>query len=338
MLCISESEKALLIELLKLHKLLKRTKENTDSISLEPLAKILESDRDEDQRKREKLNVQIKEMRRDLKRILMENEGRQETNQKYNYVNETELKSISQSIRDLNSQFKFNMISGPSQHENLTNQFNSSMQQTQAEMEMKMLRDERQALSESMAQINVEKRKFSEEKIHLEKQKLDFEKERDQVRNLEIHLKTRMEETAEIQRKTEGVRKEEIQLTTEAQVKLKELDKEKLFLKGKLMEAEQRFIVWEQKLRQDKMELNRERDFMEKLRDQLLCPGCLKPNESAAGMVLHAPPPPYIPMDMNSALNNNRSQIANFSNEYFNSRSGVDGEELYDAFRRKYFE
>lgn len=343
-LCV-ESVKTLLVELAKVQKLQRKTKETTDTITMEPLVKILESDRDEEQRRRERLTVQLKEMRRDVKRILLEQESRLESSSKFNVSTEMELKSISQSIRDLNSQLKFSLISGPGHPENLTNQFTSSMQQTQAEMEMKLLREERQALSDSMAQINVEKRKTSEEKVELEKQKFDFEKERDQLRNLELTLKTRLSETEEIQKKTESVRREEIQLTSEAQMKLKELDNEKSGLRSKLMEAEQRLRTWENKLRQEKVELLHEREFMERLRDQLLCPGCMKHNEAAG--VIHPPPPPYIPtVPMESAsgttiLRSPRGPVISIADEYFNSRlSGGSGDagDLYDLYYRRLFD
>ncbi|CAL8092529.1 unnamed protein product [Orchesella dallaii] len=331
---MDDSQKLLIGELMKVQKLQRRVKESTDNITIEPLVKILESDKDDEHRRKEKLTTQIKEMRRDLKRILLESESRQESNQKYNMTAEMELKSISQSIRDLNSQLKFSLISGPTHPENLTNQFNSSMQQTQAEMEMKMLREERQALSESMAQINVEKRKLSEEKIQFEKQKLDFGKEKDQLRNLDIQLKTKMEETEEIQRKTETVRREEIHLTSEAQVKLREVEKEKSNLRNKLTDAEQKLRGWEQKLRQEKVELVREREFLDKLRDQLLCPGCLKHNENVGGP--HPPPPPYIQMDIPGSTNTitlpHPSTNLNLVDEYFNTES-----DYLDAYYRRMF-
>ncbi|ODM99720.1 hypothetical protein Ocin01_06951 [Orchesella cincta] len=332
---MDESQKLIIGEMFKVQKLQRKVKEGTDNISMEPLVKILESDKDDEHRRKEKLTTQIKEMRRDLKRILLDSESRQESTQKYNMSAEMELKTISQSIRDLNSQLKFSLISGPTHPENLTNQFNSSMQQTQAEMEMKMLREERQALSESMAQINVEKRKLSEEKVQFGKQKLDFEKEKDQLRNLEIQLKTKMEETEDIQRKTETVRREEIHLTSEAQVKLREVEKEKTSLRTKLNDAEQKLRGWEQKLRQEKAELVREREFLDKLRDQLLCPGCMKHNESAGGLH-HPPPPPYVHLDIPGSTNtmtiSHPSTNLNLADEYFNTES-----DYLDAYYRRMF-
>jgi hypothetical protein len=47
----------------------------------------------------------------------------------------------------------------------------------------------------------------------------------------------------------------------------------------------------EQRLFQDKSDLLKEKEFMDKLRDQLLCPGCLNSVKGISSLLNLAPPP-----------------------------------------------
>jgi len=74
---------------------------------------------------------------------------------------------------------------------------------------------------------------------------------------------------------------------------MKEANKEKSRMKERYFEIEQTLRMKEQKLYQDKCDLLKEKEFMDKLRDQLLCPGCLNTSKcvsSSALLHLSAPP------------------------------------------------
>jgi len=63
-------------------------------------------------------------------------------------------------------------------------------------------------------------------------------------------------------------------------------------MKERVFEIEQKLVMREQKLFQEKSELMREKMFVDKLRDQLLCPGCLSSIKGVSTLT-HMAPPPY---------------------------------------------
>lgn len=70
----------------------------------------------------------------------------------------------------------------------------------QNEMEIKLLREERKSMSESIAQMNVERRKLAEEKINLERDKMDLEREKNRIRDVEANAKSQLTEAENIKR------------------------------------------------------------------------------------------------------------------------------------------
>lgn len=62
----------------------------------------------------------------------------------------------------------------------------------------------------------------------------------------------------------------------EAESKRHSLSKEKIKLKERVYELDQALALKEQKMFAEKSELVREKEFIEKMREQSLCPGCLK--------------------------------------------------------------
>lgn len=81
------------------------------------------------------------------------------------------------------------------------------------------------------------------------------------------------------------MRLQETKLSSEADSKLQEAAKEKSKMKERFFEMEQKLVIREQKLFQDKSELMREKEFVDKLRDQMLCPGCLNSLKSVSSLI-----------------------------------------------------
>jgi len=120
-----------------------------------------------------------------------------------------EQRTITQAVRDINTILK--LVTSSNQRSqffggdiNDTNSHYSLIQatqlQTQNEMEMKLMKEERRALSDSIAQMNVERRKLGDERVALERERLEFEKEKSRVRELEMQAKSRMMEAEELKR------------------------------------------------------------------------------------------------------------------------------------------
>jgi hypothetical protein len=128
-----------------------------------------------------------------------------------------EQRTITQAVRDINTILKLvtskqhSISSGDSASSNNMNMNNFNNQyataaiqaaqlQTQNEMEMKLMKEERKSLSESIAETNVERRKLADEKVCLERERMDFERERSRVRELDIQAKNKMMEAEELKR------------------------------------------------------------------------------------------------------------------------------------------
>ena len=62
----------------------------------------------------------------------------------------------------------------------------------------------------------------------------------------------------------------------EVSMRVSAIEKERAQWKEQQYGHDQRLRLREQKLIQEKTELMREKEFLEKLRDQALCPGCMK--------------------------------------------------------------
>lgn len=83
-----------------------------------------------------------------------------------------------------------------------------------------------------------------------------------------IQLKNKIQEA-------ESLRQKEKLLLAESESRLAELSKDKRSLKQRAFELETGFQSKEQKLYLEKAEMLREKEFLSRLKDQLLCPGCL---------------------------------------------------------------
>jgi len=195
-----------------------------------------------------------------------------------------------------------------------TGEMASMQQQYQHEMEIKLLREERNSLSESIAQMQVERRKFSEEKLNLEKDKMDLERERNKLRELESNFRIKSQQIEEIrqvdqsklkilknQRKTltssysylcvhlfwtdfiyfvqmsEKEKRDAIQLNADTECRQKDLERERTKLRDNWQLLEDKLKSQESSFQHEKMELDRERQFLERLRSEMLCSSCLNP-------------------------------------------------------------
>lgn len=74
---------------------------------------------------------------------------------------------------------------------------NQSQSSVQNEMELRLLKEERNALSEAIAEMNVSKRRLNDEKNQLETEKRDFERQRLQVHDLETTLRLKISDAEE---------------------------------------------------------------------------------------------------------------------------------------------
>lgn len=113
---------------------------------------------------------------------------------------ELEQRCINQSVRDINTFLKVlldHKESSPIQKGQLSQTAQTSVQN---EMEIKLLRQERKALSSSIAEVNVERRKLTEEKLYLEREKMEFERERVRVRDAETLSNVRLAEADSLKR------------------------------------------------------------------------------------------------------------------------------------------
>jgi DNA-directed RNA polymerase len=112
-----------------------------------------------------------------------------------------EQRTITQSVRDINTIMKVVNESNKSHNPQNSSQI-TAMQAVHAnmqnEMEIKLLREERRSLSESLAQINVDRIKLTEDKLSFERQKMEFERERHRVLDIEAKSKARIAEAQEI--------------------------------------------------------------------------------------------------------------------------------------------
>lgn len=119
---------------------------------------------------------------------------------------ELEQRSITQAIRDMNTLLKVTSVkhnANNNSSNDITSQFaamHAAQQQSQNEMEIKLLREERTSMSASIAELNVERRKLNEEKMNIERDRMELEREKVRIRDIEMKSKVRLSEAHELKR------------------------------------------------------------------------------------------------------------------------------------------
>ena len=216
-----DSEKKVTEELTKIYKQQRKVKEGLVRATVTAVSQTLQYYQDENSHKKDKIAGQLKEFRKDVRRVLYDLETKNESMQvsstkimdsespvtwivflqKSHVHVEADQKEILQTLRDLQTLVQVNSV-----HNKLASwaipqqQFLNGQQNQQSEMEVKLLREERNALSESIAQMNVERRKLSEEKLNLEQDKMNLEREKNRLRDLEVQLRVKTAEAEDMKK------------------------------------------------------------------------------------------------------------------------------------------
>ncbi len=100
---------------------------------------------------------------------------------------------MSQNLQELNSWLQMNWSKN-------MNTGQSAQALLETEMELKLLKQERHALSETIAQMNVQKRGLNEEKLSFEAEKQHLEHEKQKVHNLQVLLNLKMADADEMKK------------------------------------------------------------------------------------------------------------------------------------------
>jgi len=82
-------------------------------------------------------------------------------------------------------------------HQNQPHRPAEQQSSIQNEMELKLLKEERNVLSETIAQMNVDKRRLHDEKSQVEAEKRELERQRFQIHDLETTLRIKISDAEE---------------------------------------------------------------------------------------------------------------------------------------------